>query len=139
MGDASSPSVRTLSGRRVQEAGLGRLRRSHCGQPQRRVLLHALRVAGDVRRRGRVVFVNSASGGRRPSPGMSAYSAAKAGFVGVTKSTALEVAHRSITVNCVMPGFVATNIGVFVIPSGYRHCRHGFESRTVAASVFSPE
>lgn len=59
---------------------------------------------------GRVVFVNSSSGGRRPSPGMSAYSAAKAGLVGMTKSMALEVARRGITVNCVMPGFVATDI-----------------------------
>ncbi|KSZ60000.1 3-oxoacyl-ACP reductase [Rhodococcus pyridinivorans KG-16] len=59
---------------------------------------------------GRVVFVNSPSGGRRPSPGMSAYSAAKAGLVGMAKSMALEVARRGITVNCVMPGFVATDI-----------------------------
>ena len=59
---------------------------------------------------GRIVFVNSASGGRRPSPGMSAYSAAKSGLVGMTKSMALEVARRGITVNCVMPGFVATDI-----------------------------
>lgn len=59
---------------------------------------------------GRVIFVNSPSGGRRPSPGMSAYSAAKAGLVGMAKSMALEVARRGITVNCVMPGFVATDI-----------------------------
>ncbi|MDI9949294.1 SDR family NAD(P)-dependent oxidoreductase [Rhodococcus sp. IEGM 1305] len=59
---------------------------------------------------GRVIFVNSASGGRRPSPGMSAYSAAKAGLVGMAKSMALEVARRGVTVNCVMPGFVATDI-----------------------------
>ncbi|PBC51985.1 3-oxoacyl-ACP reductase [Rhodococcus sp. ACS1] len=59
---------------------------------------------------GRVVFVNSPSGGRRPSPGMSAYAAAKAGLIGMTKSMALEVARRGITVNAVMPGFVATDI-----------------------------
>ncbi|MFD9664085.1 SDR family oxidoreductase [Rhodococcus sp. NPDC059968] len=59
---------------------------------------------------GRVIFVNSSSGGRRPSPGMSAYAAAKAGLIGMTKSMALEVARRGITVNAVMPGFVATDI-----------------------------
>jgi 3-oxoacyl-[acyl-carrier protein] reductase len=59
---------------------------------------------------GRIIFVDSPSGGRRPSPGMSAYSAAKAGLVGMAKSMALEVARRGITVNCVMPGFVATDI-----------------------------
>ncbi|MGX6510955.1 SDR family oxidoreductase [Rhodococcus sp. SJ-2] len=59
---------------------------------------------------GRVVFVNSPSGGRRPAPGMSAYSAAKAGLVGMAKTIAQEVARRGITVNTVMPGFVATDI-----------------------------
>ncbi|WP_439032246.1 SDR family oxidoreductase [Gordonia terrae] len=59
---------------------------------------------------GRVVFVTSPSGGRRPSPGMSAYSAAKAGLVGMTRSMAQEVARRGITVNAVMPGFVETDI-----------------------------
>ena len=66
---------------------------------------------------GRVVFVSSPSGGRRPSPGMSAYSAAKAGLVGMTRSMALEVARRGITVNTVMPGFVETDI----ISSGGAH------------------
>ncbi|WP_084435840.1 SDR family oxidoreductase [Aldersonia kunmingensis] len=59
---------------------------------------------------GRVIFVSSPAGGRRPSPGMSAYAAAKAGLVGMTRSLALEVARRGITVNTVMPGFVETEI-----------------------------
>ncbi|MEV5651926.1 SDR family NAD(P)-dependent oxidoreductase [Nocardia sp. NPDC052254] len=59
---------------------------------------------------GRIIFVTSASGGRRPSPGMSAYAAAKAGLVGMTRSMALEVARRGVTVNAVMPGFVDTDI-----------------------------
>ncbi|WP_328395891.1 SDR family oxidoreductase [Nocardia sp. NBC_00416] len=59
---------------------------------------------------GRIVFVSSPSGGRRPAPGMSAYAAAKAGLVGMTRTMALEVARRGITVNTVMPGFVDTDI-----------------------------
>jgi 3-oxoacyl-[acyl-carrier protein] reductase len=41
-------------------------------------------------------------------PGESAYSAAKAGMVGMSRALALEVAPRGITVNCVAPGWVAT-------------------------------
>ncbi|WP_067680057.1 SDR family NAD(P)-dependent oxidoreductase [Nocardia miyunensis] len=59
---------------------------------------------------GRVVFVTSPSGGRRPSPGMSAYAAAKAGLAGMTRAMAQEVARRGVTVNAVMPGFVETDI-----------------------------
>ncbi len=59
---------------------------------------------------GRIIFVTSPSGGRRPSPGMSAYSAAKAGLVGMTRTLAQETARRGITVNAVMPGFVETDI-----------------------------
>ncbi|WP_109529526.1 MULTISPECIES: SDR family oxidoreductase [Nocardia] len=59
---------------------------------------------------GRVVFLSSPTGGRRPSAGMSAYSAAKAGLVAMTRTMALEVARRGITVNAVMPGFVETDI-----------------------------
>lgn len=38
------------------------------------------------------------------------YSAAKAGLIGATKALALEVAKRKITVNCVAPGLVATDM-----------------------------
>lgn len=59
---------------------------------------------------GRVIFVSSPSGGRRPSPGMSAYAAAKAGLAGMTRAMAQELARRGVTVNAVMPGFVETDI-----------------------------
>lgn len=59
---------------------------------------------------GRIVFIGSASGGRRPAPGVVAYGAAKAGLIGMAKSLAVEVARRGITVNTVIPGFVETEI-----------------------------
>ena len=64
-----------------------------------------------VRRRapGRIVTVASVSGviGNR---GQVNYSAAKAGIIGATKALALELAKRKITVNCVAPGLIETEM-----------------------------
>ena len=64
-----------------------------------------------VRRRapGRIVTLASVSGliGNR---GQVNYSAAKAGIIGATKALALELAKRAITVNCVAPGLIETDM-----------------------------
>jgi 3-oxoacyl-[acyl-carrier protein] reductase len=64
-----------------------------------------------VRRReaGRIVTLASVSGliGNR---GQVNYSAAKAGIIGATKALALELAKRDITVNCVAPGLIETEM-----------------------------
>src|SRR5207342_3201057 len=64
-----------------------------------------------VRRRqpGRIVTMASVSGiaGNR---GQTNYSAAKAGIIGATKALALELAKREITVNCVAPGLIDTEM-----------------------------
>jgi 3-oxoacyl-[acyl-carrier protein] reductase len=59
------------------------------------------------RRGGRIVTLSSVSGlaGNR---GQTNYAAAKAGIIGATKSLAIELAKRRITVNCVAPGIIAT-------------------------------
>ena len=60
-------------------------------------------------RGGRIV--NTASiAGKRGGPGMSAYSAAKHGVIGLTRSLALELGQFGITVNAVCPGFVETQL-----------------------------
>jgi 3-oxoacyl-[acyl-carrier protein] reductase len=61
------------------------------------------------RKPGRIVTLSSVSGllGNR---GQVNYSAAKAGIIGATKALALELAKRAITVNCVAPGFIATEM-----------------------------
>jgi 3-oxoacyl-[acyl-carrier protein] reductase len=64
-----------------------------------------------VRRRapGRIVTLSSVSGqvGNR---GQVNYSAAKAGVIGATKALAVELARRAITVNCVAPGLIETDM-----------------------------
>lgn len=64
-----------------------------------------------VRRRamGRIVTLSSVSGlvGNR---GQTNYSAAKAGIIGATKALAIELAKRGITVNCVAPGLIDTDM-----------------------------
>ena len=58
---------------------------------------------------GRIVNVASAAA-LRGNPGQAAYSASKAGLIGMTRSLAREVGSRGITVNVVCPGFVETTI-----------------------------
>jgi len=57
------------------------------------------------RRSGRIVNITSIVG-LTGNAGQGNYTAAKAGLIGMSKSLALEVASRGVTVNCVAPGFV---------------------------------
>jgi 3-oxoacyl-[acyl-carrier protein] reductase len=61
------------------------------------------------RKPGRIVTVSSVSGlmGNR---GQSNYSAAKAGIIGATKALAIEFAKRQVTVNCVAPGLIESEM-----------------------------
>ena len=62
-----------------------------------------------LRKGGRIVTLSSVSGmmGNR---GQVNYSAAKAGLIGATKALSLELAKRKITVNCVAPGLIETEM-----------------------------
>ncbi|HTP99534.1 MAG TPA: 3-oxoacyl-ACP reductase FabG [Casimicrobiaceae bacterium] len=60
-------------------------------------------------RHGRIVQIGSVVGSSG-NPGQANYAAAKAALVGFTKSLAQEVGSRNITVNCVAPGFIDTDM-----------------------------
>jgi len=72
-------------------------------------VLHPLMMPICRKKRGRIITISSVSGitGNR---GQVNYSAAKAGIIGATKALAVELATRSITVNCIAPGIIETEM-----------------------------
>ena len=72
-----------------------------CSKAAMRVMIRA--------RRGRIVNLSSVVG-ETGNPGQAVYSASKAAVIGLTKSLAREYASRGVTVNCVAPGFIETDM-----------------------------
>ncbi len=67
-------------------------------------------IRGMMKRRvGRIINITSIVG-VSGNPGQANYCATKAGIIGMSKSMAIEVASRGITVNCVAPGFIQTDM-----------------------------
>jgi 3-oxoacyl-[acyl-carrier protein] reductase len=60
-------------------------------------------------RHGRIINMSSAAG-RMGNPGQANYAAAKAGLIGLTKTTARELASRGITCNALAPGLIETDL-----------------------------
>lgn len=92
---------------RLKEADWGRVLATnltgvfHCTQAVLRTMLRS--------RYGRIVNLTSVVA-ELGNAGQTAYGAAKAGVTGMTRSLAREVAGRGITVNCVAPGFIETEM-----------------------------
>ena len=60
-------------------------------------------------RHGRIVNITSVVGASG-NPGQANYAAAKAGVAGMTRALARELGSRNVTVNCIAPGFIATDM-----------------------------
>jgi 3-oxoacyl-[acyl-carrier protein] reductase len=69
-----------------------------------RAALPALIASG----RGRIVFVSSVTGPLVSNPGSAVYGAAKAGITGLMRALAIEVGRSGVTVNAVLPGWIAS-------------------------------
>ena len=67
-------------------------------------------------RRGRIINMSSAAG-RMGNPGQANYAAAKAGLIGLTKTTARELASRGITCNAIAPGLIETELTADMPPA----------------------
>ena len=65
---------------------------------------------------GRIINITSIAG-VSGNPGQANYSAAKAGMIGLTKSTARELASRGITANAIAPGFIETAMSANLAPA----------------------
>jgi 3-oxoacyl-[acyl-carrier protein] reductase len=67
-------------------------------------------------RSGRIINMSSAAG-RMGNPGQANYAAAKAGLIGLTKTTARELASRGITCNALAPGLIETDLTADMPPA----------------------
>lgn len=67
-------------------------------------------VIGSMRERGFGRIISMSSLASRGNIGQANYSAAKAGMIGMTQTLAMELGPRNITVNCVAPGMINTDI-----------------------------
>ncbi|MDR1128106.1 MAG: 3-oxoacyl-ACP reductase FabG [Treponema sp.] len=102
-------------------------------------VLHPLIMPLCRKKRGRIITIASVAGisGNR---GQTNYSASKAGIIGASKALAIELASRSITVNCIAPGLIETEMIknapleriLPVIPMG----RAGMPEEVAALAVF---
>jgi 3-oxoacyl-[acyl-carrier protein] reductase len=85
-------------------------------------------------RNGRIINITSIVG-LTGNPGQSNYAASKAGLIGLSQSVAKEVATRGITVNCIAPGWIGTDMTDELSTD----VREQFLSRIPANRIGSPE
>jgi 3-oxoacyl-[acyl-carrier protein] reductase len=94
----------TLVEMEPQDWDLGMARNLRTAFTVTQAALPALQASGH----GRIVFVSSVTGPVVSNPGSAVYGAAKAGVLGLMRGLAIEVGRDGVTVNAVLPGWIAT-------------------------------
>ena len=98
-------------------------------------------------RYGRIISITSVVGASG-NPGQANYAAAKAGVAGMTRALARELGSRSITVNCVAPGFIETDMTAGLPPEQHQallgqiplgHLGHPSDIAHAVAYLASPQ
>ena len=77
-------------------------------------------------RYGRIINISSVVGSSG-NLGQANYAASKAGIEGMSKSIALEVASRNITINCVAPGFIETDMTKDLLEKNEENLKKAFQ------------
>jgi 3-oxoacyl-[acyl-carrier protein] reductase len=87
---------------------------------------HAIRAAASLLMRakdaGRIINITSVVG-EMGNAGQAAYAASKAGLIGLTMSTARELASRGVTCNAIAPGFIETDMTAEHLPEAQQAAR----------------
>lgn len=76
----------------------------------RGVMVESVHAARVMKAGGRIILIGSAFGERAPLPGLSIYSATKAGLVGFAKGLSRDLGPKGVTVNVVQPGPIDTDL-----------------------------
>ncbi|GBR09288.1 SDR family NAD(P)-dependent oxidoreductase [Acetobacter oeni] len=84
----------------------------------RGVMVESIHAARAMQSGGRIILIGSAFGERVPMPGISIYSATKAGLVGFAKGLSRDLGPKGITVNVVQPGPIDTELNPADGPAG---------------------
>jgi NAD(P)-dependent dehydrogenase (short-subunit alcohol dehydrogenase family) len=87
---------------------------------------------------GRVINIASVAG-KTGAPYISAYSASKHGVLGLTRSVALEVAMKGITVNAICPGYVETDMTTHAVENVTAHTGKSVDEARRIIEGMSPQ
>ena len=87
---------------------------------------------------GRVISISSVVG-KVGNPGQMAYASSKAAIEGMTKTLALEVANKCITVNTIVPGFIDTSMTAYLKDASKKKIMDSIISRIPMAKLGRPE